>query len=119
MASADIHEIRGKSKKMGDLFIAAVEQNCHDYGFDIVSPRQADQRGSQISLSHEYGYPIIQALIEKGVIGDFRAPDVMRFGLTPLYLRYEDVYHAVRGLQEVMDTEAWRRPEYAQRLAVT
>jgi kynureninase len=119
MARADIHKIREKSKRMGDLFIAAVEQKCNDYGFDIVSPRRADQRGSQVSLSHENGYAIMQALIERGVIGDFRAPDILRFGLTPLYLRYVDVWDAVDILSDIMAKEIWKAPKYSVRAAVT
>jgi kynureninase len=119
MARADIHKIREKSKTMGDLFIAAVEQKCNDYGFDIVSPRRADQRGSQVSLSHENGYAIVQALIERGVIGDFRAPDILRFGLTPLYLRYVDVWDAVDILSDIMAKEIWKAPKYSVRAAVT
>jgi kynureninase len=119
MARADIHKIREKSKSMGDLFIAAVEQKCNDYGFDIVSPRRADQRGSQVSLSHENGYAIMQALIERGVIGDFRAPDILRFGLTPLYLRYVDVWDAVDILSDIMAKEIWKAPKYSVRAAVT
>jgi kynureninase len=119
MARANIRKIREKSKKMGDLFIAAVEQKCNDYGFAIVSPRNADQRGSQVSLSHENGYAIIQALIERGVIGDFRAPEILRFGLTPLYLRYVDVWDAVETLSEIMTKEIWKAPKYHVRAAVT
>jgi len=119
MARADIHKIREKSKRMGDLFIAAVEQKCNDYGFDIVSPRRADQRGSQVSLSHENGYAVIQALIERGVIGDFRTPDILRFGLTPLYLKYVDVWDAVDILSDIMAQEIWKAPKYNLRAAVT
>jgi kynureninase len=119
MARADIHKIREKSKQMGDLFIAAVEQKCNDYGFAIASPRNADQRGSQVSLSHENGYAIMQALIERGVIGDFRAPEILRFGLTPLYLRYVDVWDAVDTLSDIMVNEVWKAPKYHVRAAVT
>ena len=118
-ARAPIHEVRDKSMRMGDLFLALVAKTCAAHGFRIACPQDAPLRGSQVSLSHPDANSIMRALIDRGVIGDFRAPDVLRFGLTPLYLRYGDVYHAVKVLQEVMDTEAWRRPEYAQRLAVT
>ena len=119
MARADIQAIRKKSKKMGDLFIAAVEQSCKDFGFGIASPRNADQRGSHVSLTHENGYAIMQALIERGVIGDFRAPDILRFGLTPLYLRYVDVWDAVEILADIMASETWKDPKYHARAAVT
>lgn len=116
---APIGEVREKSLRMGELFLALVDKSCPAHGFRIACPRDARVRGSQVSLSHPDAYPIMRALIDRGVIGDFRAPDVLRFGLTPLYLRYEDVCQAVKVLQDVMDSEAWRRPEYAQRLAVT
>ena len=119
MASADIYKIREKSKKMGNMFIAAVEQKCDGYGFGLVSPRNADERGSQVSLSHENGYAIMQALIERGVIGDFRAPQILRFGLTPLYLRYVDVWNAVDILADIMAREIWKDPKYHIRKAVT
>jgi kynureninase len=119
MIRADIHKIREKSKKMGNLFIAAVEQKCDEYGFDLVSPRNADERGSQVSLSHENGYAIMQALIERGVIGDFRAPQILRFGLTPLYLRYVDVWDAVDILADIMARKIWKDPKYHVRQAVT
>lgn len=102
MARADILKIRQKSKKMGDLFMGAVEQKCAGYGFGIASPRNADDRGSQVSLTHANGYAIMQALIERGVIGDFRAPEILRFGFTPLYLRYVDVWDAVEILADIM-----------------
>lgn len=118
-ARAPIEQVRQKSMRLGDLFLALVADSCEEHGFRVACPQDAQQRGSQVSLSHPHAYSIMRALIDCGVIGDFRAPDVMRFGLTPLYLRYEDIYDAVQVLQEVMDTETWRRPEYAQRLAVT
>jgi len=119
MARADIHAIREKSKKMGDLFIAAVEQNCKDFGFGIASPRNANHRGSHVSLTHANGYAIMQALIERAVIGDFRAPQILRFGLTPLYLRYVDVWDAVEILANIMANETWKDPKYHVRSAVT
>ncbi len=118
-ARAPMSELREKSSRLGDLFLALVEEFCSGRGLGVACPRDAEVRGSQVSLSHPDAYAIMRALIDRGVIGDFRAPDVLRFGLTPLYLRYEDVYQAVKALHEVMATEAWRRPEYARRLAVT
>ena len=119
MARADILKIREKSQKMGDLFIGAVEQVCADYGFGIASPRNADERGSQVSLTHANGYAIMQALIERGVIGDFRAPEILRFGFTPLYLRYVDVWDAVDILSDIMANQIWQDPKYHVRAAVT
>jgi len=119
MARADILKIRQKSKKMGDLFMGAIEQKCAGYGFGIASPRDADERGSQVSLTHKNGYAIMQALIERGVIGDFRAPEILRFGFAPLYLRYVDIWDAVDILADIMTREVWRDPKYHVRAAVT
>jgi kynureninase len=119
MARADIFKIREKSKKMGDLFMAAVEQKCADFDFGIASPRNADERGSQVSLTHANGYAIMQALIGRGVIGDFRAPDILRFGFTPLYLKYVDVWDAVDILADIMVHKIWQDPKYNVRAAVT
>jgi kynureninase len=118
-ARADILKIRKKSKKMGDLFMGAVEQKCADCGFGIASPRNADERGSQVALTHADGYAIMQALIERGVIGDFRAPEILRFGFTPLYLRYVDVWDAVDILADIMANAIWQDPKYQVRAAVT
>jgi kynureninase len=79
----------------------------------------ADERGSQISYAHPQAYPVVQALITRGVVGDFRAPDVLRFGLTPLYTSFADVEAAVRAIAAVMDEGAWDAPEYRERAAVT
>ena len=87
--------------------------------FVLVSPREAAQRGTHISLRHGQGYAIIQALIAQGVIGDFRAPDLLRFGFAPLYLRYVDMWDAVQRLKEVMVGRAWDRAEFKARAAVT
>ena len=116
---APIDQVRAKSSALGKLFIDLVEAHCANHGFALACPREAGRRGSQVSLSHPGAYAIMRALIDRNVIGDFRAPDVLRFGLTPLYLRYEDVYTAVQELNDVMSTDAWRRPEYARRVVVT
>ena len=115
----DMADVRAKSMALGDLFIAIVEQECAGDGFVLVSPREAAQRGSHISLRHGQGYAIIQALIAQGVIGDFRAPDLLRFGFAPLYLRYVDMWDAVQRLKEVMVGRAWDRAEFKARAAVT
>lgn len=109
--------LRAKSMALGELFLDLVEARCPQ--LELACPRAADQRGSQASLRHDEGYAIIQALIARGVIGDFRAPDVLRFGFTPLYLRFVDVWDAVDILADVMATEAWRRPEFQARAKVT
>jgi kynureninase len=115
----DQKEARRKSMALGDLFIKRVDETCRDLGVEVVSPRDAALRGSQVSLRHKDGYRVMRALIDRGVIGDFRTPDLMRFGFAPLYTRYVDVFDAVRLLCEVLSSRAWDRPEYANRLAVT
>ncbi len=104
---------------MGDLFIALVDQEIPDLGFEVVSPRNADQRGSQVSLTHTEGYAIVQALIVQGVIGDFRAPDILRFGFAAPYVRYCDIWDSVAHLKEIMRTDEWDKPEFKIRAAVT
>ena len=116
---ADMTRIRAKSVALCETFIALVEESCGEYGFELVSPRTASIRGSQVSFAHENGYPIMQALIDRGVIGDFRAPNILRFGLTPLYLRHTDVWDAVAVLREVMESGSWDAPKYHARSAVT
>ena len=115
----DQQEVRRKSMALGDLFIRLVDETCRDLGVEVASPREAAQRGSQVSLRHKEAYRVMRALIDRGVIGDFRTPDLMRFGFASLYTRYVDVFDAVRCLREVLGTRAWQRPEYATRLTVT
>jgi kynureninase len=115
----DMAEVRRKSMALGDLFIRLIEARCADAGFTLASPREAAARGSQVSYHHESGYPIMQALIARGVIGDFRAPDLLRFGFTPLYLRYVDLWDAVDVLAEIMTDAAWDTPEYRRHATVT
>ena len=119
MARADMGQLRAKSLALGDLFIAEMEKRCGEFGFELVSPREPALRGSQISYAHPHGYEIVQALKARDVIGDFRAPDILRFGLTPLYLRYADIVEAVTRLREICLTRAWDTPEYRVRAAVT
>ena len=114
----DMTALREKSMRLGDIFIHLVEARLPGV-FDLASPRDAGHRGSQVSVRHPGAYAIVQALIAAGVVGDFRAPDVARFGFTPLYLSYADVFESVDRLCTVMETEAWREPRFNQRLAVT
>lgn len=115
----DMQRVRAKSMALGQLFLDLVEQRCAGHGFTVECPRDAAQRGSQISLGHPEGYRIVRALIDRGVIGDFRAPNVLRFGITPLYQRHVDVWDAVDALRDVMDQEIWRDPKYERRDLVT
>lgn len=119
--------LRAKSLGLTDLFITLVEERCAGHGLELATPREHAKRGSQICLSRGEGaYAIVQALIARGVIGDFRAgsgdgwhPDILRFGFTPLYIGFEDVWYAVEHLKQVLDTAAWKRPEFNQKHAVT
>ena len=111
-------EVRAKSLAMTDLFIQLVEDRLPGV-FEVVTPREHAKRGSQVALRHTEGYAIIQSLIENGVIGDFRAPDICRFGFTPLYLRFVDVFDAVERIVGVMDAESFRDPRFTVRNAVT
>ena len=112
--------IRQKSVALTELFIELVEQRCDGYQLTLASPRAAAQRGSQVSFAHPtHGYAIMQALIARGVIGDFRAPDILRFGFTPLYTRFTDVWDAVDRLHLVLDSGEWRDARFAVRAAVT
>ncbi len=117
--SNDPAAVREKSRRLTGLFIDLVEQRCREYGFDLITPRDADRRGSQVAFNHPAGYAIIQALIARGVIGDFRAPTTMRFGFAPLYVSYCDVWDAVDALHGVMVTEEWRGIDGSPRGGVT
>jgi len=118
--AADLQALRAKSMALGDLFIAAVEgQGGQRLGLTLASPRNAAERGSQVSFRHAQGYPVMQALIARSVIGDFRAPDILRFGFAPLYVRYVDAWDAAHALIDILETQAWDRPEFKRRSAVT
>jgi kynureninase len=119
LLDADITRVRAKSVALTDLFIELVQARCGKYGLTLVSPRAAALRGSQVSFRHPEGYAIVQVLAARGVIGDFRAPDVLRFGFTPLYTRYVDVWDAVTRLREVLKMREWDRPAFQVRQKVT
>ncbi|MFT7595128.1 MAG: kynureninase [Paracoccaceae bacterium] len=114
---ADMMDVRAKSMELTNMFIAGVEDTCPQ--LKLASPRDATQRGSQVSFAFEDGYAAMQALIARGVIGDFRAPNIMRFGFTPLYIDEGDVMAAVGIMADVMGNRLWDRPEYKIRAAVT
>lgn len=119
MLANDIAAVRRKSMALTDMFIRLVEQDCAGLGLTLVSPREAERRGSQVSLRHAEAYPIMQALIARGVIGDFRAPDILRFGFAPLYVRFVDIWDAVATLKEILTAGSWDRPEFRIKAAVT
>jgi kynureninase len=114
---ADMQALFAKSAALFDLFAGEVAVRCP--ALTLVSPRDARSRGSQISFAHPHAYEICQALIAASVVGDFRAPDILRFGLTPLYTGFEDVWTAVDRLAAILDEEAWRDPRFAERAKVT
>ena len=116
---ADMAEVRKKSLARADLFIALIEERCAGHPLTLVTPRDHAERGSHVSLRHPNGYEVMQALIARGLIGDYREPEVLRFGLTPLYFGYADVWDAVEILKDVLDSKAWDKPEFKQRSAVT
>jgi kynureninase len=115
----DMHAVREKSIRLADLFIELVESRCAGHEIRLESPRDGSRRGSQVSIAHANAYEVMQALIARGVIGDFRAPSSMRFGFAPLYIGYEDVWKAVDVLADILDTGAWKDERFAVRAAVT
>lgn len=115
----DMQTLRRKGQALGDLFIRLVDQELAGHGFGLASPRDAAQRGSQVSLTHQHGYAIMQAVIARGAIGDFRAPDILRFGFAGLYIGYADIWDSVAILREVMDKRLWDTPEFRTQKAVT
>lgn len=119
LLECDLEELRRKSLALTDLFIALVEEECAPFGFELASPFDHVRRGSQLSFRHPEAYSIMQAIIDRGVIGDFRKPDLLRFGFAPLYVGYEDLYKAAKILRAVMEQETWREPRFRERKAVT
>jgi kynureninase len=113
----DMHDVRARSIELSELFIDEVERRCPD--LELASPRDPHARGSQVSFRFEHGYACMQALIEQGVIGDFRAPDGMRFGFTPLYIDHHDVLQAVAILEAILRDRLWDAPRFHLRAAVT
>jgi kynureninase len=127
--------LRAKSIALTNLFIDLVEARCAGLGLALVTPRIAAERGSQVSFAHDAGYPVMQALIERGVIGDFRAgepagtgaseadpgagADLLRFGFTPLYTRFVDAWDAAEQLRDVLASGAFRDERFTRRAAVT
>ena len=115
--TVDIKDVREKSIQLTDQFIKGVEQKCPM--LQLITPRIPENRGSQVSFSFKHGYAVMQACIERGVIGDFRAPDVMRFGFTPLFVDSQDVERASEILAEIMSKDLWNDPKFQKRNKVT
>ena len=113
----DMQAVRAKSVELSELFLTEIEKSCPT--LQLSSPRDPHQRGSQISFSFEHSYAVMQALSAQGVIGDFRAPNIMRFGFTPLYIDEQDVLKAVTILTTIMHQRLWDKPDYFRQAAVT
>ena len=112
--------LRNKSLALTDLFIELVEVLCAGHGLTVITPRDHALRGSQVALARsDSAYAIVQALIARGVVGDFRAPDILRFGFTPLYVGFVDVWDAVEHLRQVLVSGEWREARFNEKAAVT
>jgi kynureninase len=117
--SAEIGTVRAASMALGDALIGHIERVCEDPELILASPRDAALRGGHVSFRHPHGYAVVQALALRNVIGDFRSPDLMRFGFNPLYNTREDAERAADALAGVLATRAWDLPEFMQRNRVT
>ena len=117
--TVDMDALRAASVVLTERFIAEVEAQCTGFDLKLATPRDANIRGSQVSFRHAEGYAIMQALIARGVIGDFRAPDILRFGFTPLYITEDDVVGAASQLRDVMKLREYERAEFRARSKVT
>lgn len=116
---APMPDVYAKSQRQTEIFAALVAEQCPDMGFTLVTPPDAATRGSQVSFTHQNAYAIMQALIARGVIGDFRAPDILRFGFTPLYIGFAELWDAVRILRDVMQSGEWNTERFRTRQKVT
>ncbi|OLY76636.1 kynureninase [Pseudomonas sp. ATCC PTA-122608] len=118
-AQTDMASLRTKSLALTDLFIELVESRCAAHELTLITPREHARRGSHVSFEHPEGYAVIQALIARGVIGDYREPRIMRFGFTPLYTSFAEVWDAVEILGEILDQKTWDEPQFKVRHSVT
>lgn len=115
--AVDMADVHRRSVELSELFICEVERACPE--LELASPRDARARGSHVSFRHPDAYPVMQALIDRGVVGDVRAPDILRFGITPLYIGDGEIMRAAQTLQEVLDTRSWDDPRFRVRALVT
>ncbi len=121
-AQGGLAALERKAAMLTQCFIDLVEESCAEFGLSLVTPREARLRGNQVSFSMDNGdqaYAVVQALIARGVVGDFRAPGILRFGFAPIYLRLVDAWDAAEQLAEVLQTREWDQPRFLQRHAVT
>jgi len=115
----DLTALRRKSQALGDLFIRLIDDELGPCGFGLASPRDSDVRGSQVSLAHPRAYAVMQALIARGIIGDFRAPDILRFGIAPMYVRFADMFDATAAIAGIMAAGEWNQSRFLSPKAVT
>jgi kynureninase len=111
-------DVEAKSRALLGLFIDEVQARCGDE-VRLFGPRNLSERGSHVCFAHPEGYAVMQALIARGIVGDFRAPDLMRFGFTPLYTRFEDAWSAADALADILSTREWDQPRFRERRKVT
>lgn len=119
MLETDMAAVRAKSIALSEFFVELVQERCGEYGFEFICPRDPNERGSQVAFAHPNAYEMMQALKQREVIGDFRAPNIMRFGITPLYSSFADIADAVERLRIICEGREWDRPKYRERAAVT
>ncbi|MGB2068382.1 MAG: aminotransferase class V-fold PLP-dependent enzyme, partial [Candidatus Puniceispirillaceae bacterium] len=119
-ADVDLSAMREKSLDLADYFINLIDRKCAGHDLTLITPRERQQRGSQVSFTHpDGGYAMMSALIAAGVIGDFRSPDILRFGFAPLYIGFADVWHAADRFAHILDTRQWDAPQFHARKTVT
>ena len=119
MAKVDPQQLRDKSLALTEYFMRLMEPLCKTYGFELVTPKEQSIRGSQVSYTHPEGYAIMQALIAQNIIGDFRAPNILRFGFAPLYVRFIDLWHTVEALEKIMQSSSWDQAQFRAKNKVT
>ena len=115
----DLEAVRAKSISLSEFFIHELERRCGRHGFAIVSPRDPQKRGSHVAVAHEHAYGIMQALVERGIVGDFRTPNLMRFAFAPLYQRHADIDKCVAALEQIMEQRAWDDARFRSRAPIT
>ena len=117
IAEIGVERLFAKSQALSEFFRECLSER--GIALELVSPEDPERRGSHLSFRHENAYALSQALIARGVVGDFRDPDILRLGFAPAYLRFEDMAKAARTLADILETGEWKRPEYSERSAVT